>query len=60
VGDEGRDEANADDAFFDLVESGDWIYVEVLPAESFGEKGFEKLYVLKRVAGAGVPVDETS
>jgi hypothetical protein len=47
---EGRGGANADDAFFDLVESGDWVLVKVMPVQSFGDKGFEKLYVLKRVA----------
>jgi hypothetical protein len=45
----GRGGANADDAFFDLVEPGDWILVQVLPIKSFGSKGFEKLDVLKRV-----------
>jgi hypothetical protein len=56
---EGRGGANADDAFFDLMESGDWILVQVLPVKSFGEKGFEKLYVLKRVADAGAPADSS-
>jgi hypothetical protein len=55
---EGRGGANADDAFFDLVESGDWVLVKVMPVQSFGDKGFEKLYVLKRLAG--VPTDDTS
>lgn len=48
---EGRGGANADDAFFDLVGSGDWVLVKVMPVQSFGDKGFEKLYVLKRVTG---------
>jgi hypothetical protein len=47
---EGRGGANADDDFFDLLESGDWVLVKVMPVQSFGDKGFEKLYVLKRVA----------
>jgi hypothetical protein len=48
---EGCGGANADDAFFFLVESGDWILVQVLPVKSFSETGFETLYVLKRVVG---------
>jgi hypothetical protein len=57
---EGRGGANADDAFFDLLESGDWVLVKVMPVQSFGDKGFEKLYVLKRVAKGVVTGADTS
>eukprot|EP00549_Striatella_unipunctata_P015320 CAMPEP_0118683896 /NCGR_PEP_ID=MMETSP0800-20121206/6318_1 /TAXON_ID=210618 ORGANISM="Striatella unipunctata, Strain CCMP2910" /NCGR_SAMPLE_ID=MMETSP0800 /ASSEMBLY_ACC=CAM_ASM_000638 /LENGTH=391 /DNA_ID=CAMNT_0006580493 /DNA_START=140 /DNA_END=1317 /DNA_ORIENTATION=+ len=45
---EGRSGANANDAFFDLLQSGDWILVkelEVLPP--LGGKGYEKMFVFK-------------
>jgi hypothetical protein len=57
---EGRGGANADDAFFDLLESGDWVLVRVMPVQSFGDKGFEKLYILKRVASVGVTGTDNS
>jgi hypothetical protein len=57
---EGRGGANADDAFFDLMESGDWVLVKAMPVQSFGDKGFEKLYVLKRVASVGLTGSDTS
>jgi len=46
---EGKGGANANDAFFDHLESsGNWILYKILPVKSFGAKGYEKLYVLKR------------
>jgi hypothetical protein len=56
---EGRGGANADDAFFDLVESGDWVLVKALTVQSFGDKGYEKLYVLKRVTGVSTSTDSS-
>jgi hypothetical protein len=57
---EGRGGANADDAFFDLMESGDWVLLKVMPVQSFGDKGFEKLYVLKRVVASGTTAEKNS
>jgi hypothetical protein len=54
---EGRGRANADGAFFDLLESGDWVLVQVMPVQSFGDKGFKKMYVLKRVASSVTETD---
>jgi hypothetical protein len=54
---EGRGGAHADDAFFDLLESGDWVLVKVMPVQSFGDKGFEKLYVLKRRVSSATGTD---
>lgn len=45
---EGRGGANANDAFFDYLENGEWIFCKILPVKSYGTKGYEKLYVLKR------------
>lgn len=50
---EGRGGANGDDAFFDLLQSGEWILSSVLPCKSFGDKGYESLYIMKRVIGGG-------
>jgi hypothetical protein len=46
---EGRGGANADAAFFDQVENGEWILVEVMEVlRPPGDKGYEKLYVLQK------------
>lgn len=45
---EGRGGANADGAFFDLLESGEWVLLKVLPVKPLGSKGYEKLYVVRR------------
>lgn len=50
---EGRGGANGSAAFFDYIESGEWILTKILPVRSFGDKGYEQLYVLKRVARGG-------
>lgn len=47
---EGRGGANANDAFFNYLENGDWILQNILPVRVFGIKGFEHLYVLRRKA----------
>jgi len=47
---EGRGGANGDEAFFDLLENGGWILIDIL--EVFrppGDKGYEKLYILHRI-----------
>ena len=54
---EGRGGANADDDFFDYLESGEWILCKILPVQSFGGKGFEKLYIFKRRAQTEVPAN---
>jgi hypothetical protein len=47
---EGRGGANANDALFDYLESGDWAVMQVLPVKSPpGGKGYAKLYILKRL-----------
>jgi hypothetical protein len=47
---EGRGGATANDAFFDYLESsGQWLIWQVRDVESFGTKGYEKLYVLKKM-----------
>jgi hypothetical protein len=47
---EGRGGANANDALFDYLENGDWVIMQVLPVRSPpGGKGYEKLYILKRL-----------
>jgi hypothetical protein len=45
---EGRGGANANDAFFDALESGDWILMKVLQVQVFGTKGYERLYLFQR------------
>jgi hypothetical protein len=45
---EGRGGANAPDEFFDYLEDNQWILVKVMAVKSFGTKGQEKLYILKR------------
>ncbi|CAB9527109.1 expressed unknown protein [Seminavis robusta] len=45
---EGRGGANANEALFDQLESGDWILMRVMKVKSFGSKGYEQLYILKR------------
>ena len=46
---EGRGGANADEAFFDFLEAGDWILLRVMDVQKPpGDKGYEKLYVLQR------------
>lgn len=47
---EGRGGANADDALFDFLESGNWVLVkvmDVLPPP--GDKGFEKMFLFQRL-----------
>jgi hypothetical protein len=49
---EGRGGANADDAFFDYLESGDWILLKMMDVKKPpGDKGYEKLFVFERVSG---------
>lgn len=45
---EGRGGANADDDFFDLLESGDWVLTRMVPVLRYGTKGYEKLFVFER------------
>jgi len=48
---EGRGGANADDAFFDYLEdfeTNGWYLWKVLPVLPFGDKGYEKMFILKR------------
>lgn len=46
---EGRGGANGDDAFFDFLENGEWILVDILEVlRPPGDKGCEKLYILYR------------
>ena len=40
--------ANANHAFFDYLEKNDWILDSVMPVKSFGSKGYEKMYVLRK------------
>jgi len=44
---EGRGGGTADDAFFDYMESGDWVVLDILEVKISG-KGFEKLYIFQR------------
>jgi len=49
---EGRGGANGDEAFFDMLESGEWILldiVDVLRSPGDKDKGCEKLYILQKV-----------
>ena len=46
---EGRGGANADDRFFDMLEGPDWQCVNTLPVKPFGNKGYERFFVFKRV-----------
>eukprot|EP00536_Pseudo-nitzschia_multiseries_P015547 jgi/Psemu1/299039/fgenesh1_pm.908_\ len=47
---EGRGGANADNAFFDSLENGEWILVDVLEVlRPPGDKGCEKLYILCKI-----------
>jgi hypothetical protein len=46
---EGRGGANADDTFFDMLEAGDWILVDVVAVlRPPGDKGHEKMFILQR------------
>jgi hypothetical protein len=45
---EGRGGVNANDKFFDALESGDWILERTMPVQVFGTKGYEQLYILRR------------
>lgn len=45
---EGRGGANANDAFFDYLESNGWILDKILPVKQFGSKGYEQLYILRK------------
>lgn len=42
---EGRGGANANDAFFDYLESGDWVLLETHAVLPFGDKGYEKAFI---------------
>ena len=46
---EGRNGCNANHAFFDELESSEWDLEKVVHLKSFGGKGFEKLFVWRRV-----------
>lgn len=49
---EGRGGANGDEAFFDVLENGEWILEDVLEVtRPPGDKGCEKLYILQRKEG---------
>jgi hypothetical protein len=47
---EGRGGANANDAFFDLLEASDaqWILEEIVNVQPVGSKGYERMYVFTR------------
>ena len=45
---EGREGANASNEFFDYLEEHHWILTKVLPVKSFGNKGYEKMFLLTR------------
>jgi hypothetical protein len=45
---EGRFGANADESFFDALESDEWMLWRLLPVKPFGTKGYEKLYIFKK------------
>ncbi|GMH52239.1 hypothetical protein TrST_g7425 [Triparma strigata] len=47
---EGRGGCNANDDFFDELESPEWSLERVVHLKSFGGKGFEKLFVWRRTA----------
>lgn len=52
---EGRGGANGDEAFFDMLESGEWILIDimdVLRSPGDKDKGCEKLYILQKVREA--------
>jgi hypothetical protein len=49
---EGRGGANANDAFFDLLESGQWVLEEIVNVRPMGSKGYERMYVLARSQSA--------
>jgi len=47
---EGRGGSTADDAFFDHMENGDWVLLDIMEVETQpGQKGFEKLYILQHI-----------
>lgn len=47
---EGRGGANCDEAFFDFLESGEFVLIEIMEVmRPPGDKGCEKLYVLRKV-----------
>jgi hypothetical protein len=45
---EGRGGANANGAFFDLLESGEWTLQEIQQVRPLGSKGYERLHVFTR------------
>lgn len=48
---EGRGGANADDAFFDYLESGNWALIDIKDVLSQpGGKGYEKLFIFKHLS----------
>jgi hypothetical protein len=48
---EGRGGANADDSFFDLLESGEWTLASLVPVRPLGSKGHERMHVFVRNRG---------
>lgn len=47
---EGRGGANGDDAFFDFLETGGWMLIDILEVvRPPGDKGCEKLYILQKI-----------
>mmetsp|Transcript_6774 Transcript_6774/g.9890 ORF Transcript_6774/g.9890 Transcript_6774/m.9890 type:complete len:338 (+) Transcript_6774:91-1104(+) len=47
---EGRGGSTADDAFFDYMENGDWVLLDIMKVETQpGGKGFEKLYIFQHL-----------
>lgn len=46
---EGRGGANGNDEFFDWLESGEWEILQTLPLNPFGSKGFERLFLFRKV-----------
>ena len=45
---EGRGGATADEAFFAFLEDSEWVICKVLPVKSFGTKGYEKMYIIRK------------
>lgn len=47
---EGRGGANADGRFFDILEGGEWVCVKTMEIKPFGDKGFERFFIFKKVS----------
>lgn len=45
---EGRGGANANDDFFNALESGSWVLTTIHPVRSFGSKGYEKMFIFTK------------